>query len=87
MTMKVTIIGSHLCPDTLYAMYKLIDGKADVDFKNLSADLKDLKAYLAARETEPAYEAVKKSGGIGIPFFILEDGTKTLSLAEVLEKL
>ncbi|MDR1550456.1 MAG: glutaredoxin [Hungatella sp.] len=85
--MKITIIGSHLCPDTLYALHKLIDKKASVDFKNLSADLKDLKAYLAARETEPAYEAVKRNGGIGIPFFILEDGTKTLDLDEVLGKL
>ncbi|WP_395547806.1 MULTISPECIES: glutaredoxin [unclassified Lacrimispora] len=85
--MKITIIGSHFCPDTLYALNKLIDKKASVDFKNLSADLKDLKAYLAARESEPAYEAVKRNGGIGIPFFILEDGTKTLDLDEVLEKL
>ncbi|WP_313186978.1 glutaredoxin [Lacrimispora sp.] len=85
--MKITIIGSHLCPDTLYALNKLTDRKAGVDFKNLSADLKDLKAYLAARESEPVYEAVKRNGGIGIPFFILEDGTKTLDLDEVLEKL
>ena len=85
--MKITIIGSHLCPDTLYALHKLIDRKASVDFKNLSADLKDLKAYLSVRETEPAFEAVKKNGGIGIPFFILEDGTRTLNLDEVLEKL
>ncbi len=85
--MKITIIGSHLCPDTLYALHELIDRKASVDFKNLSADLKDLKAYLAVRETEPAFEAVKNNGGIGIPFFILEDGTRTLNLDEVLEKL
>ncbi|ADL04384.1 glutaredoxin [Lacrimispora saccharolytica] len=85
--MKITIIGSHLCPDTLYALNKLIAMKASVDFKNLSADLKDLKAYLAVRETEPAFEAVKSNGGIGIPFFILEDGTKTLNLNEVLERL
>ena len=85
--MKVTIIGSHLCPDTLYALNQLIALKASVDFKDLSADLKDLKAYLAVRDTEPAFEAVKKNGGIGIPFFVLEDGTKTLNLEEVLEKL
>lgn len=85
--MKVTIIGSHLCPDTLYALNQLIALKASVDFKDLSADLKDLKAYLAVRDTEPAFEAVKGNGGIGIPFFVLEDGTKTLNLEEVLEKL
>lgn len=33
--MKITIIGSHLCPDTLYALNKLIDRKASVDFKKI----------------------------------------------------
>ena len=45
--MKVTVIGSHLCPDTLYALNRLVEAKADIDFKNLSASLSDLKAYPA----------------------------------------
>ncbi len=82
--MKVTVIGSHLCPDTLYALNRLVEAKADVEFKNLSASLPDLKAYLAVRESEPAYEAVKAKGSLGIPCFILEDGTVTLELEKVL---
>ena len=82
--MKVTVIGSHLCPDTLYALGKLCEAKADISFKDLSASLPDLKAYLALRESDPHYEAVRKNGGIGIPAFILEDGTVTLDLADVL---
>ena len=39
--MKVTVIGSHLCPDTLYALNKLCEAKADITFKNLSASLPD----------------------------------------------
>ena len=44
--MKVTVIGSHLCPDTLYALNRLSEVKAEIEFKNLSASLPDLKAYL-----------------------------------------
>lgn len=84
--MKVIVIGSHLCPDTLYALCRLREKNAEIDFKDLSASLPDLKAYLAVRETEPQYEAVRAGGGIGIPFFALEDGTKTLDLGEVLKK-
>ena len=73
--MKVTVIGSHLCPDTLYALNRLSEVKAEIEFKNLSASLPDLKAYLA----------VKKNGGIGIPAFVLEDGTVTLDLGDVLK--
>lgn len=83
--MKVTVIGSHLCPDTLYALNKLSEAKADIEFKNLSASLPDLKAYLALRDSSPLYDTVRKNGGIGIPAFVLEDGTVTLDLGDVLK--
>lgn len=82
--MKITVIGSHLCPDTLFALHKLSERKAEIDFKNLSASLPDLKVYLAQRDTNPLYAAVKQNGGIGIPCFVLEDGSVTLELEEVL---
>ena len=65
--MKVTVIGSHLCPDTLYALNQLVAKKADIEFKNLSAGLPDLKVYLAQRENNPLYEAVRENGGSGFP--------------------
>lgn len=82
--MKVTVVGSHLCPDTLYALNRLVEAKADIDFKNLSASLPDLKVYLGLRDSDPMYEKIKEGGGIGIPCFILEDGTRTLDLNDVL---
>lgn len=83
--MKVTVIGSHLCPDTLYALNRLSEVKAEIEFRNLSASLADLKAYLSLRESSPAYADIRESGGIGIPCFVLEDGTATRSLDEVLK--
>ena len=83
--MKVTVIGSHLCPDTLYALNKLVEAKADIEFKNISASLPDLKIYLKLRDSEAMYEKIKEHGGIGIPCFLLEDGTKTLNLDDVLK--
>lgn len=85
--MKVKVIGSHLCPDTLYALCRLTEKKADITFKNLSASLPDLKEYLAERDTCSLYQTVRENGGIGIPFFELEDGRKTLDLEEVLKLL
>lgn len=73
--MKVTVIGSHLCPDTLYALNKLVEAKADITFQNLSASLPDLKAYLALRESSPVFEGPKAKGSLGIPCFVREDGT------------
>nr|WP_326184578.1 glutaredoxin [uncultured Oscillibacter sp.] len=83
--MKVTVIGSHLCPDTLYALNRLSEARAEIEFKNLSASLPDLKAYLAQRDNNPLYAAIRDNGGIGIPCFVLEDGSTTLDLNEVLK--
>ena len=82
--MKVTVIGSHLCPDTLYAIQKLKEAGADLSFVNISAALADLKTFLAIRESDALYDAVRKNGGIGIPLFVLEDGTRTLDLEKIL---
>ena len=74
--MKVTVIGSHLCPDTLYALNRLSEARAEIDFKNLSASLADLKVYLALRQDSPVYADIREGGGIGIPCFVLEDFRK-----------
>lgn len=82
--MKVTVTGSHLCPDTLYAIQKLKEADADLSFVDISAALADLKTFLAIRESDALYDEVRKNGGIGIPLFVLEDGTRTLDLEKVL---
>ena len=84
--MKITVIGSHLCPDTLYALCRLREKNAEMDFRNLSASLPDLKAYLAVRESCGLYDKVRQAGGIGIPFFEMEDGTRTRDLDELLAR-
>ena len=82
--MKLQVIGSHLCPDTLYAVMKLKESNVDFDFVNLSADLASLKKFLAVRESNAIYDAVRANGGIGIPCFVKADGTATLDLSEII---
>ena len=50
-----------------------------------AASLPDLRTYLALRESSPLYESVRENGSIGIPAFVLENGTVTLDLADVLK--
>jgi glutaredoxin-related protein len=85
--MIVKVIGSHLCPDTLYALSTLKEKKADIDFQDLSASFSALKEYLYVRENIALYDAVRESGGIGIPFFEMEDRVQTLDLNVVLNRL
>lgn len=85
--MKLTMIGSHLCQDTLYVLIKLKEKGAEIKFQDISSSFSALKKYVEIREQNPKYEQVKKNGGIGIPFMIFEDGTETLSLEDALTKL
>ncbi|MCH3915529.1 MAG: hypothetical protein LKE29_09780 [Acidaminococcaceae bacterium] len=48
--MRVTVYGSHLCPDTLFALNELKKNNVDLDFKNISIDFGALKEFMAIRE-------------------------------------
>lgn len=81
--MKVKVIGSHLCKDTIDALKSLKEKKIEVEFLNISESLEALKEYLFLRDNEKIYVPVKKNGSIGIPCFIKENGEKTLDINEV----
>lgn len=82
--MKIEIIGSHLCPDTLYALHKLKERNIEFDFLDLSASFLALKQYLDRRDTAQIFEPVKKSGRLGIPLFVIDD-FPTFDLADLLK--
>lgn len=83
--MKVTVIGSGQCPNTLKALEALGVAKVDYEFKDISKDLTVLKSFLQERDSLTMFDLAKQEKRIGIPFFILEDGVKTHSLNQVLE--
>lgn len=84
--MKVKVIGSHLCPDTLYALNKLKERNVDFEFQDFSSSFSALKNYLYIRENNPLYEAIREAGGLGIPLFEIEDGSQTLDINTVINR-
>ncbi len=82
--MKVTVIGSHLCPDTLYALHRLMEAGVQTDFVDILSCHNALKQYLKLREESDVYADVRHTASLGIPCFEKEDGTLTLDLAEIL---
>lgn len=83
--MKVTVIGSSQCPNTLKALEALDGAKVAYEFKDISKDLTVLKSFLQERDSSPMFDLAKQEKRIGIPFFNMEDGVKTHSLNQVLE--
>lgn len=85
--MKIIMFGTNACPDCVEAAKALDEKKADYMYMEFSESTANLKRFLKLRDTEPLFDEVKKTGAIGVPCFKLSDGTLTLNLEEVLEKL
>lgn len=89
------IVGSHLCPNTLYAIVKCKENKLVFGFQDLSASLADFKSFLALHEHDAVYKDFRSMSGmenylsegkIGLPCFVFEDGFKTLELSVALKR-
>ncbi|MBS6954968.1 MAG: glutaredoxin [Enterocloster asparagiformis] len=89
------IVGSHLCPNTLYAITKCKEAGLVFSFQDLSASLGDLKSFLALHEHDAVYASFREMSGredyptegkIGLPCFVFADGHRTLDLKEAMEK-
>lgn len=82
--MKITVVGSHLCPDTLYALHQLSAANAEISFVDILASHETLQTYLHIRETSDLYSEIRGTQRLGVPCFIREDGTMTLDLNDIL---
>ena len=85
--MKLIVYGTNACPDCVEAIQKLDEKKADYAYLEFSNNMPNLKRFLKLRDTEAIFDAVKEQGKVGVPCFKLEDGTLTLNLEEVLDKI
>jgi glutaredoxin-related protein len=47
-------------------------------YLDFAEDLRNLKAFLALRDTDPVFAQVRAEGKIGIPCILQEDGTVSL---------
>jgi glutaredoxin-related protein len=85
-TMKVIMYGAEICPDCVAAKEQLKDhSNIELDYRNITENTSTLKEFLSYRDHDEIFAPVKEAGRIGIPFFILEDGTRTLELSDFIE--
>ena len=72
------IYGSMLCPDCVKCRDDLDRAGVEYEYLDFSDNLKNLKAFLAIRDTSDLFDAVRERGTIGIP--CLEDDGGNISL-------
>ena len=72
----MVVYGSKQCPDTMECLSYLAKSEIPHEFRDI-ADLLVLKEFLKYRDTLSLFDAVRASGGIGIPFIVQDDGQFT----------
>lgn len=81
--MKIIMYGADICPDCVEAKEQLNNyDDIRLEYRNITESISTLKEFLHYRDTESIFTSVKEKGKVGIPFFILEDGSKTFDIFE-----
>lgn len=77
--------GIRSCIDTVEAL-KIFDANGvSIDYRDFNDDIRYLKEFLQIRDQETElFAESKEAGGIGIPCYVLPDGTYTLDTAAAL---
>lgn len=78
----IKIYGSMLCKDCVQCREELDAAGVPYTYLDFGDDLRNLKEFLAIRDSEAIFAEVKENGGIGIPCILRDDGSVTLSWEE-----
>lgn len=78
----VKIYGMTGCPDCEY-VEEQVKGNPNYEVINVGAHIRNLKAFLRLRDSDKAFEPIKRMGAVGVPCFVTEEGRVTFSPEEV----
>lgn len=70
------------CPYCEYVERQVV-GNKNFKIVDIGAHVLNLKQFLKLRDNNPAFDEAKKIGDVGIPCYVREDGSVTLSSADV----
>lgn len=76
--------GMDACINCLEAKEVLAENKIEYEYRRISDSVLWMKEFLQYRDHDPKFEEVRNEGYIGIPCFVLEDGTITFDVRDLL---
>ena len=81
--MKVIVYGGDICPHCVAAKARLSAlPDIELDFRDITKSTATLREFLSYRDHNPIFAPVLEAGRIGIPLFVLEDGTATFEMED-----
>lgn len=77
----IKIYVMDTCPDCT-CVEKQVEGNSQYEIVDIGKHVKNLKAFLKLRDHHDAFSSARRHGLVGIPCFVLEDGSITLQPEE-----
>ena len=74
----IKIYGMETCPDCTYVEQQVTDNNR-YEIIDIGKSVRNLKAFLKLRDNNAVFATAKATGAVGIPCFVLDDGTVTLT--------
>lgn len=79
----IKIYGLPTCPYCDYIHEQVKGRESEFQYINIGEHVRNMSAFIRLRDREPAFDHSKEIGDIGIPAFVLDDGSVTLDPADV----
>ena len=79
------MIKMFVMPTCPYCDYveKQVEENPDFEVIDIGRHVHNMKQFLDLRDSHPAFDEAKRIGDVGIPCYVLEDGTVTLYSKDV----
>ena len=74
----IKIYVMETCPDCTY-VEEQINGDSRYEIIDIGTHVHKLKEFLRLRDSSPVFDQCRQNGYAGIPCFVLDDGTITLT--------
>lgn len=78
----IKIYGMPTCPDCEYVDAQ-VEGNENFEIIDIGSHVRLLKEFIHLRDNNPLFDPMKEGGSLGIPCFLLEDGTVTCTPEDV----
>lgn len=74
----IKVYGMASCPDCI-AIEPIVKNNPNYEYMDIGSHVRLLKEFLRLRDQSNAFDEARKNGSVGIPCFVLEDGSVTLA--------
>ncbi|MCR5772093.1 MAG: glutaredoxin-related protein [Butyrivibrio sp.] len=79
----VKIYGMPTCPYCDYVKEQIVGKEDQFQYIDIGSHIRYMGEFTRIRDNSPVFDKCKETGDVGIPCFVLEDGTISIDPADV----